>query len=99
MTGTFKARSLIKRFEVKPSDDDDAVETTAFINSDIMPLPPSRRSWGPASFVGFWLVCEYEMHGPFFGYCAFDDFLTVVLTPLGTLKAMSTCPIGLQAPL
>lgn len=49
---------IIRKLAVKKSDEDGAVEPTAFINSDVMPLPPARRTWGPGAFAGLWLVCE-----------------------------------------
>ncbi|KAF5374308.1 hypothetical protein D9758_004634 [Tetrapyrgos nigripes] len=33
------------------------------INRDIVPLPPSRRTWGSWSFVGFWLVTGINISG------------------------------------
>lgn len=36
-------------------------KTSAFINDDIAPLPPSRRTWSAWSFVGFWLIVSINI--------------------------------------
>ncbi|KAI0325978.1 NCS1 nucleoside transporter family [Cubamyces sp. BRFM 1775] len=53
---------LLKRLEVKRkhSSEDDP---TAWNNRDIVPLPPSRRTWGSWSFVGFWLLTGFNISG------------------------------------
>ncbi|KAJ7082975.1 NCS1 nucleoside transporter family [Mycena epipterygia] len=48
---------------VVPHEKDANFELTRWINRDIVPLPPSRRTWGPWSFVGFWLVIGINISG------------------------------------
>lgn len=37
-------------------DDYHGYITTKWINPDISPLPPSRRTWGYVDYLGFWQV-------------------------------------------
>ena len=30
-------------------------DATAYSNADVLPLPPSRRTWGKTTFVFFWI--------------------------------------------
>ncbi|KAK7024500.1 hypothetical protein VNI00_016252 [Paramarasmius palmivorus] len=57
-----KKQRFLKRLEV-PHEKDATFELTPWINRDIVPLPPSRRTWGPWSFVGFWLVTGINISG------------------------------------
>ncbi|KAJ2995440.1 hypothetical protein NUW54_g7386 [Trametes sanguinea] len=43
---------LLRRLQVKSKNEFEG-EATAWINRDIVPLPPSRRTWGAWSFVGY----------------------------------------------
>ncbi|KAK7445174.1 hypothetical protein VKT23_009605 [Stygiomarasmius scandens] len=54
--------NLLKKLEV-PHEKDAVYELTPWINRDIVPLPPSRRTWGSWSFVGFWLVTGINISG------------------------------------
>ncbi|KAF5374313.1 hypothetical protein D9758_004633 [Tetrapyrgos nigripes] len=54
--------SILKKLEV-PHEKDAVFELTPWINRDIVPLPPSRRTWGSWSFVGFWLVTGINISG------------------------------------
>ncbi|KAI0367930.1 NCS1 nucleoside transporter family [Pilatotrama ljubarskyi] len=54
--------SLLKRLEVKHENEIEG-ESTAWINRDIVPLPPSRRTWGSWSFVGYWLLTGFNISG------------------------------------
>ncbi|KAH9895754.1 NCS1 nucleoside transporter family [Cubamyces lactineus] len=54
--------SLLKRLEVKRKNEFEG-ESTAWINRDIVPLPPSRRTWGAWSFVGYWLLTGFNISG------------------------------------
>ena len=48
-----KLNDLIQKIQIpRPKD----VSTTAYVNRDTMPLPPERRTFGPWSFVGLWIV-------------------------------------------
>ncbi|KAF3182294.1 thiamine transporter thi7 [Orbilia oligospora] len=38
------------------NDDRSGVKTNWWINPDIIPLPPSRRTWGRTEFLGFWSI-------------------------------------------
>ncbi|THV00163.1 NCS1 nucleoside transporter family [Dendrothele bispora CBS 962.96] len=62
MESTTSKKSLLKKLEV-PHEKDAVYELTPWINRDIVPLPPSRRTWGPWSFVGFWLVTGINISG------------------------------------
>ncbi|KAI0667409.1 NCS1 nucleoside transporter family [Trametes maxima] len=53
---------LLKRLEIKHKDEFEG-EATAWINRDIVPLPPSRRTWGAWSFVGYWLLTGFTIGG------------------------------------
>ncbi|KAJ7166348.1 NCS1 nucleoside transporter family [Mycena crocata] len=53
---------MLKRLEV-PHEKDANFELGRWINRDIVPLPPSRRTWGAWSFVGFWLVTGINISG------------------------------------
>lgn len=44
---------LLRRIEVNRDTDTDV---NAYVNKDTRPLPPSRRTYGPWSFVGLWMV-------------------------------------------
>ncbi|GJC94418.1 NCS1 nucleoside transporter [Colletotrichum higginsianum] len=46
------AKTLIERLRVR-DDNEHGYETTKWINPDIAPLPPSRRTWGMWAFLGF----------------------------------------------
>ncbi|TBU27109.1 permease for cytosine/purines, uracil, thiamine, allantoin-domain-containing protein [Dichomitus squalens] len=61
---TSKSRilQLVKRLEVERENEYEG-EATAWINRDIVPLPPSRRTWGSWSFVGFWLLTGFNISG------------------------------------
>ncbi|KAK1705348.1 NCS1 nucleoside transporter [Colletotrichum lupini] len=47
------ATALLRRVQVPRETD---VATTAYMNRDTRPLPPSRRTYGPWQFVGLWVV-------------------------------------------
>ncbi|ODV89659.1 hypothetical protein CANCADRAFT_32850 [Tortispora caseinolytica NRRL Y-17796] len=53
-----KDKNVLKRFLkwIEIPVDPDAVTTTASYNRDTLPLPPSRRTYGPWQFVGLWIV-------------------------------------------
>ncbi|KAJ7465096.1 NCS1 nucleoside transporter family [Mycena latifolia] len=59
---TTKSITLLKQLEV-PHEKDAKFELSRWINRDIVPLPPSRRTWGAWSFVGFWLVTGINISG------------------------------------
>ncbi|KAK0373632.1 NCS1 nucleoside transporter [Colletotrichum limetticola] len=46
------AKRLLERFRVR-DDHEHGYETTKWINPDIAPLPPNRRTWGMWAFLGF----------------------------------------------
>ncbi|KAF5374309.1 hypothetical protein D9758_004637 [Tetrapyrgos nigripes] len=54
--------AILKKLEV-PHKEEAVFELTPWINRDIVPLPPSRRTWGPWSFVGFWMVTGINISG------------------------------------
>ncbi|OLN87567.1 Thiamine transporter [Colletotrichum chlorophyti] len=45
-------RSILERIKVR-DDTEHGYETTRWINPDIAPLPPNRRTWGVWAFLGF----------------------------------------------
>ena len=55
-------RKLVRRLEVEQKNVYQG-KSTAWINHDIVPLPPSRRTWGSWSFVGFWLLTGLNISG------------------------------------
>ncbi|CAD6588364.1 MAG: hypothetical protein CYPHOPRED_004373, partial [Cyphobasidiales sp. Tagirdzhanova-0007] len=55
-------RKFLDSLKVKEQKDDD-IPTSTWINRDIQPLPPSRRTWGPWSFVGFWMMNGFNISG------------------------------------
>jgi NCS1 family nucleobase:cation symporter-1 len=38
-------------------------QNSRWLNRDTVPLPPSRRTWGPWSFVGFWITTGVNISG------------------------------------
>ncbi|KAI0641784.1 NCS1 nucleoside transporter family [Trametes meyenii] len=54
--------TLLKRLEVKRKNEFEG-EATAWVNRDIVPLPPSRRTWGAWSFVGYWMLTGFNISG------------------------------------
>jgi len=45
--------NIIQRLAVR-DDQYHGYVTTKWINPDISPLPPSRRTWGYVDYLGFW---------------------------------------------
>ncbi|RPD56817.1 NCS1 nucleoside transporter family [Lentinus tigrinus ALCF2SS1-7] len=56
------AQELLRRIAVRQKNVYEG-QTSAWINHDIVPLPPSRRTWGSWSFVGFWLLIGFNISG------------------------------------
>ncbi|KAH9849118.1 NCS1 nucleoside transporter family [Lenzites betulinus] len=54
--------TFLQRLEVK-SEHPQEGKATAWINRDIIPLPPSRRTWGSWSFVGYWMLTGFNISG------------------------------------
>jgi NCS1 family nucleobase:cation symporter-1 len=48
---------LARRIEVNRDID---TNVNAYVNKDTRPLPPSRRTYGPWSFVGLWMVSSFQ---------------------------------------
>ncbi|EWC46426.1 hypothetical protein DRE_04369 [Drechslerella stenobrocha 248] len=46
----------LRDYLVVRNDDRSGVQTNWWINPDIIPLPPSRRTWGRTEFLGFWSI-------------------------------------------
>ncbi|RPD58302.1 NCS1 nucleoside transporter family [Lentinus tigrinus ALCF2SS1-7] len=59
---SFSTQGLMRRLEVRQKNAYEG-QTNAWINRDIVPLPPSRRTWGSWSFVGFWLLTGFNISG------------------------------------
>lgn len=50
--------SLIRRLEVKPTDDEyESIETTRWGNKDVYPIPHDKRTYTVLSFVAYWGTC------------------------------------------
>lgn len=47
--------NLLDRLAIK-DDEFHGYETNRWINPDIAPLPPSRRTWNTINYLGFWGV-------------------------------------------
>ncbi|KAJ6554889.1 NCS1 nucleoside transporter family [Mycena vulgaris] len=99
---TTQTKSLLKRLEV-PHDKNANFELTRWINQDIVPLPPSRRTWGAWSFVGFWLVTGINISGwttasslLALGLNVWQSILTVIIGNIivGFAVALSGLPGG-----
>ncbi|EJU00535.1 NCS1 nucleoside transporter [Dacryopinax primogenitus] len=58
-------KSIIKKLEVPTHNDEVNPDGTAhwLLNRDIIPLPPNRRTWGPWSFVGLWMLTAVNISG------------------------------------
>ncbi|ORY25559.1 NCS1 nucleoside transporter family [Naematelia encephala] len=54
-TWTHRGKRFLKKIELK-GQDGDIIKVNPWINRDIVPLPPHRRTWGPWSFAGFWMT-------------------------------------------
>ncbi|KAI0699509.1 NCS1 nucleoside transporter family [Cerioporus squamosus] len=61
MESTF-ARNMLRRLQVQQRNTYEG-QANAWINRDIVPLPPSRRTWGAWSYVGFWLLIGFNISG------------------------------------
>ncbi|KAH9939657.1 NCS1 nucleoside transporter family [Epithele typhae] len=53
--------TILKRLEIKHKDGEE--NPSAWVNRDIVPLPPSRRTWGAWSFVGYWVLTGFNISG------------------------------------
>ncbi|KAI1846696.1 hypothetical protein JX265_009001 [Neoarthrinium moseri] len=52
------ASKLLKRLEVKPTDDEyEAIETSRWGNKDVYPIPHDKRTYGWLSFYAYWGTC------------------------------------------
>jgi NCS1 family nucleobase:cation symporter-1 len=58
-----KAKWLSEKLEVPVDENLDGEKATAWNNRDLAPLPPSRRNWTVAGFVGFWSVIQLNSVG------------------------------------
>ena len=59
---TSTVKRWLKVLEIKQKDEHEG-KVTPWINHDIVPLPPSRRTWGAWSFVGFWMLTGFNISG------------------------------------
>jgi len=49
---------ILKRLEVKPTDDEyEKIETSRWGNRDIYPVPHDKRTFGVYAFVSYWGTC------------------------------------------
>ncbi|KAF3908304.1 hypothetical protein AA313_de0206714 [Arthrobotrys entomopaga] len=46
----------LRDYLIVRNDDHSGVKTNWWINPDIIPLPPKRRTWGRTEFLGFWSI-------------------------------------------
>lgn len=87
---------ILKLLRVE-GDDRRGYESNKWINPDIAPLPPSRRTWGPWTFLGFGSIAKYDtFHAAFLLYCASlgtDRFYLVSAFRLGW-QAHRCLPLG-----
>jgi hypothetical protein len=58
-----RAKWLSTKLEVPVNENLDGEHATAWSNRDLAPLPPSRRTWTVAGFVGFWAVIQLNSVG------------------------------------
>lgn len=43
------------------SEEDDQSKTSSWSNRDLIPLPPSRRTWGAFEFFGYWTLSSLNI--------------------------------------
>lgn len=53
---------LLKKLEVKPSDDEyEAIETSRWGNRDVYPIPHDKRTYGWSAFYAYWGTCGVSL--------------------------------------
>lgn len=53
---------LLKKLEVKPSDDEyEAIETSRWGNRDVYPVPHDKRTYGWLAFYAYWGTCGVSL--------------------------------------
>lgn len=57
MAGSSKVQSFINWIAVEDNSYNGAL-TNKWINPDIVPLPPSRRTWGYLAYLGFGSIAK-----------------------------------------
>ncbi|KAK9415281.1 hypothetical protein SUNI508_02129 [Seiridium unicorne] len=73
------ASDLLKKLEVKPTDDEyESIETSRWGNKDVYPIPQDKRTYGWLSFYAYWGTC---------GICLSSGRSEVVGSVLASLSA------------
>lgn len=56
------ASDLLRKLEVKPTDDEyEAIETSRWGNRDVYPVPHDKRVYGVYDFVSYWGTCGMSL--------------------------------------
>ncbi|ORY30779.1 permease for cytosine/purines, uracil, thiamine, allantoin-domain-containing protein [Naematelia encephala] len=80
--------TILRKLEVPQREEEaDVWKTSRWLNRDNVPLPPSRRTWGAWSFVGYWVATGVNISG----WTAGSSLLSLGLT-VG--EAMAVVVIG-----
>lgn len=59
---TMGLRTLLKKLEVKPTDDEfEAMPTTRWGNKDVYPIPHDKRTYGVLAFYAYWGTCGVSL--------------------------------------
>jgi len=53
--GSLRLRQLKEKVQLK-GDEDEHEQVDSWSNRDLIPLPPSRRTWGWFHFFGYWTL-------------------------------------------
>lgn len=87
--------SLLKRLEVKPTDDEyEVIETTRWGNRDVYPIPHDKRTYGVYAFVAYWGKFRFSGR-PLLHLGKTSGLLVSKLTNSPQAHAESTCHPGL----
>ncbi|KAI1491833.1 permease for cytosine/purines, uracil, thiamine, allantoin-domain-containing protein [Biscogniauxia mediterranea] len=55
-------RQLVKKLEVKPTDDEfESIETSRWGNKDVYPIPHDKRTYGWLAFYAYWGTCGISL--------------------------------------
>ncbi|KAI1633043.1 permease for cytosine/purines, uracil, thiamine, allantoin-domain-containing protein [Biscogniauxia mediterranea] len=55
-------RQLLKKLEVKPTDDEfESIETSRWGNKDVYPIPHDKRTYGWLAFYAYWGTCGISL--------------------------------------
>lgn len=59
---TMGLKTLLKKLEVKPTDDEfESMPTTRWGNKDVYPIPHDKRTYGVLAFYAYWGTCGISL--------------------------------------